>query len=230
MLTGAVVALKPLATAKSRFGDLDDGLRRRLVWAMAQDTLRALVTSVDRTVLVTAEPTATQRLADVDLPVEVVAEPSEPGGLDAAFSTGIRRLGEHGCPLVACVMADLPSLTPTAVRAVLDAARRADAPVFVRDADDLGTTVLVGDPAVVVPRFGGASAQRHRAHGAIDLVQLGRASTLVAGADLTPARHDVDDVDALRRACVVGVGLWTIEILADAAIPAGDRPGSLLAC
>ena len=230
MLTGAVVALKPLATAKSRFGDLDDGLRRSLVWAMAHDTLHALESAVDHTVLVTAEPAAPQLVRDSGLRVEVVAEPSTLVGLDAAFVTGIRRLEQRGCQLVACVMADLPTLTPTTVRVVLDAAARAGKPVFVRDADDVGTAVLAGVPSEVVPRFGGASAQRHRAYGAIDLVALGADSTVVATIDLGPARHDVDDVDALRRACCVGVGPQTRQILVYAAIPAGDRPGSLLSC
>lgn len=226
--TGAVVALKPLATAKSRFGDLEDGLRRRLVWAMALDTLQSLSTTVDHTVLVTAEPTAQQRVDDSGLDVEIVPEPNDLVGLDAAFTVGIRRLAEHGCQLVACVMADLPTLTPAAVRVVLDAARQHDAVVFVRDADDVGTSVLAGVPGQVVPRFGGASAQRHRSHGAIDLVELDSPGTHGDRDDLDPARYDVDDVDALRRAHAVGVGPQTAQILIDAAIPAGDRPGSLL--
>jgi 2-phospho-L-lactate guanylyltransferase len=226
MRTGAVVALKTLARAKSRFGDLPPALRQQLVWVMAQDTLGAVSAAVDHTILVTAESSAPTRLAEAGLSVEVLPDPAiinDP--LNAAFASGVSRLAEQGCTLVACVMADVPTLTPMIMTQVLSAAADRDQPIFVRDASGIGTTMLVGRPAVLVPRFGEASAQRHLDHGALDLVSL-----LDHPEELDRARADVDDHGALERARELGLQPKTARLVADAAIPAGDRPGSMLSC
>ena len=225
MRAGAVVTLKSLVRAKSRFGELPTRWRQQLVWAMALDTLGAVSAAVDHVVLVTAESSAPARLEEAGLSVEVLPDPpiiTDP--LNAAFASGVRRLSERGCGLVACVMADLPSLTPMIMTHVLAAAADREQPIFVRDAGGIGTTMLVGRPDLVVPRFGGASAQRHLEHGAVDLVGLiGRVG------NLDGARADVDDHAGLDRAREIGLGPETAGLV-DAAIPAGDRPGSMLSC
>lgn len=228
-----MVALKSLAQAKSRFVDLEPTQRQQLVWAMALDTMGAVAAAVDQLVLVTAEPTAATRLQQAGLGsigaggtgvgVAVLADPDEADDpLNAAFRVGVHWSIEHGCDLVACVMADLPSLTPMIMDRVLVAAAAAAQPIFIRDASGIGTTMLVGRPRQVTPRFGGPSARRHLDHGAIDLVR-----TLD---QLDRARIDVDDHQALDQAYAMGLQPETAALVAHAAIPAGSRPGSMLSC
>jgi 2-phospho-L-lactate guanylyltransferase len=99
--------------------------------------------------------------------------------LDAAVGRGVRAVREHGTSLVAAVgqveralpgvatelgvvLADLPFITPGALRAAL--ARGVKAPVMAVPAgSDGGTNMLLRRPPSVIPaRFGRASFSRHR--------------------------------------------------------------------
>lgn len=207
--TAAVVALKALSRAKSRFTEMPADLRRELAWCMALDTLTALTVAVDRVALVTDEPSAEQALLRASLTVTVIDEPpphegDSPrlDGLNRALAAGIATFAS--ATTVVAVLADLPSLRPGSVREVVAQAAGSSTPVLVPDADGVGTTMLAGAPGRLVPRFGGASAERHRHTGAVDVTGLDR---------LIDAQRDVDDVAALGSAAHLGVGSWTTGLL-----------------
>lgn len=173
---------------------------------MALDTLLALRSAVDRVVLVTDEPTAERGLAEAGLDVAVAGEPAEAVGgepLNRALASGLAIIA--GAEVGLAVLADLPALRPGSVRRVVAAAARSASPVIVPDADNIGTTMLAGRPALLVPRFGGASAARHRDAGARDVAEVSA---------LPDARADVDDQHALRTAAALGLGRWTRDLLA----------------
>lgn len=221
--TGAVVALKPLPQAKTRFAGIDPQLRQRLAWAMALDTLEAVSRATDVVVLVTAEPSAVARLAQVGLAVRVLSDPGRADDpLNSAFAAGIQSLATDGCTLVACVMADLPALNAATLTAIMNAAGAADRPVLVGDADGIGSTMIVGRPDRLRPRFGGHSADRHRGHG-IDDVQI-------TDEELGGARVDVDDQLGLSRAHAVGLGTHTGRLVHDTKILPRQAIQSTAAC
>ena len=131
------------------------------------------------------------------------------GGLNAALVHGaaILRRADPGTP-VGAVQADLPALRPSELdEAVHDAAalfasgaRRA----FCPDAQGTGTTLLLAAASTPLdPRFGARSAARHRASGAVPLVQAGPG-----------LRRDVDTGDDLCAAAELGLGPHTRAVLA----------------
>ena len=212
--TGAVVALKPVATAKSRLAPLPDALRRRLAWTMAVDTLTALADAVDQVLVVSDEPALQSRLERLGLAVTVLAEPG-PGGMNAALAYGAGQLTERGCGLVLACVGDVPALRPVSVRRVLAAAQGRPRS-HLADASGVGTTMLLAHGALL-PRFQGPSAAAHRASGAEPLTddRLGGA--------VPDARRDVDTVQDLAEAVALGVGPATRALLAaDSGRPAGD--------
>lgn len=218
--TGAVVALKGLAGAKSRFVDAGPALRRRLAWCMAVDTLTALADTVDQLVLVTAEPAIQGRLRRAGLSITVLAEPvalldnQRPTGgehsLNAALRAGIAALVGSGADRIIATVGDLPALRPASVARIL--AGVGDRPIVIPDLDDIGSTMIAGPPGSLDPQFGGASARRHRHAGAAVSPELDQ---------LVDARADVDNPAALATAFRIGLGPWTAALV--------DDQGTLLA-
>lgn len=212
----AVVPVKRLDAAKSRLA-LPPGARRELALAFAVDTVEALVRCEDvgAVVVVTADPAVAARLRRPDLRGVRMAPDPVPG-LVPAVHAGIRaatawrpRAG------VLVVPADLPCLRPADVAAVVSA------PVgpggaFVPDRAGTGTT-LAHHPrgaygVVAVPQYGPGSAARHAALGLRALVDAP-----------VRARQDVDTLDDLHDAAVLGTGAATRAALsALAGRPAGD--------
>lgn len=191
--TGAVIALKRLELAKSRFGGVPAALRERLALAMLLDTCAALAPAVDAMVVVTPVPGLAPLLAP--LGAEVLPDPGS--GLNPAYAAGAERLsGRRMGRVVACV-ADLPALRPDDVRAVL-AAAPAGARSFLADHTGAGTTMLVADGCGLAPRFEHGSAARHADSGASAL-----------GVDAPRARLDVDEPADLAAAARLGVGSAT---------------------
>lgn len=195
--TAAVVALKSATVAKSRLDVYPDPLRRRLAWAMAVDTLRALAEGLDQVLIVSRQPALASRLSRHGLDVEVLAE-TGPGDLNGALRQGADVLARAGFGGVCACVGDLPALTAEAVRAVL-AASAAHPRSFVADAAGTGTTMLISHRADLDPHFGGRSAAAHRASGAAALEVDG----------LVRARRDVDTEIDLADALRLGVGPTT---------------------
>ena len=216
----AVVALKTLPAAKSRLSSLPAPVRERLARCMAIDTLAALAPAVDQVLVVSDQPDLPAALLRADLHVRVIAEPPDPGpGGDLAHGGGsLNRALAHGDGLLraegfgavlACV-GDLPALRSTSVARVI-AASLGRPRCFLADHDGLGSTMLIARHVPLDPRYGKeivsggtiGSALRHRRSGALAL-ELG---------GLADARRDVDTLDDLRFADLLGTGPATASLL-----------------
>ena len=205
-----VVPVKPLVAAKSRLRGAADGgvgeatAHARLALALAYDTIAAVraAARVRGLIVVSSDPTVATELAAVG--VEVV--PDGPvGGLNPAYTHGtdLLRFRDPGCA-VGALQADLPALHPAELDAAIDAALAAGGRAFCADAEGTGTTFLLAAPGHdLAPRFGPASALRHRESGAraLDGAWPG-------------LRQDVDTPADLDRAAVLGLGEHTRAVLA----------------
>ena len=211
----AVVALKPVAQAKSRLGALPDPLRRRLAWTMAIDTLTALAAVVAEVLVVGDQPALASRLARAGVDARVVGEAGVPG-MNGALDRGAELLRGSGYATVLACVGDLPALRPATVRAVLAAAPQPGR-AFLPDASGVGTTMLVAHGVGLAPHFQGASAAAHEASGAVRLDddRLGTA--------VPDGRRDVDTVADLAPAVALGVGASTRALLDPATGLLGDH-------
>lgn len=180
----AVVALKSLDLAKSRFTGHDPAVRRRLALCMLADTVAALGRAVTRVAVVTSTPAMAAMVGVPDL--EVVADPGD--GLNAAFEAGAQRLRRQGFSPVLAAVGDLPGLHPRAVREIVDRCRPPGR-YFVRDHHGSGTTMLISHGRLD-PLFENGSARRHLNSGANE----------IDAARWPGARTDVDSEDDLDLA------------------------------
>ena len=229
----ALVALKPLPTAKSRLAELSDELRGRLARCMALDTIAALAAAVDEVLVITDQPDFPAALLAHGISATVLAEPaagSQPeqppaegeASLNAALAYGDQVLRAAGLPIVLACVGDLPALRATSVRRILAGAAELAADgrprSFVADHSGRGTTMVIAQVVPLDPRFGrGAgigSAERHRRSGAAP----------VAAAGIDDARWDVDTLADLGAALGLGVGRATASLVDG--VGAGDLFGS----
>lgn len=190
-----VVPAKPLSRGKSRLVGIPDEQRRALAQAFLHDTVRAAVATrgVSAVLVVTDDFRLAATLRGICAVIPDGVSDDLNGTLRlAAAETQRRWPGSR--PVAVC--ADLPALTPDALRAVLDevTVHAPTSPAFVADRMGTGTTLYTAPPEQFRPRFGGESAQRHRDAGAV---------ALSAGPQVS---HDVDDMADLGRAMVLGLG------------------------
>lgn len=150
----ALVPFRDPMSAKTRLAPtFAPEARRSLASAMFVDVVVALQhAGVERIVVLAGGPAA----AAAARAVGVDALPDPPGGgLDAACAAASRRLRADTSIVVP---ADLPTLTPADVAALLEV----DGDVVVAPTTDGGTGALLRRPAWVLPTsFGGRSAARH---------------------------------------------------------------------
>jgi len=191
-----IIPVKALPNAKSRLAAAspDDAAHARLVTAMRRDTAHAArnAATVARVLVVAdrrGDPTA-------DL---VQTLPGLNEGLSEAASFAAQRWPTDG---IAALVGDLPALHSGELAAAL--ADAADHPrAFVADAAETGTTLLTARPGVPLrPAFGRGSAARHARH----------AVAVSGGPGL---RTDVDTVEDLSQAELLGFGLSTRSVTAD---------------
>ncbi|MCI2956557.1 2-phospho-L-lactate guanylyltransferase [Agromyces atrinae] len=199
-----IVPVKRAAAGKSRFAPaVAPDLRVELARAFALDTVSAAAEAT----LVETVHVVSDEFAVSDARVRVLG--GAPDGLNPALAYGLAVVREqHPDSPVAVLLGDLPALRGDDLDAVLTAAHRHPL-AFVRDADGEGTTTLAVQPGVdYVPVFGGPSAAAHLAAGAVDI------------SDDAPsrARRDVDGVEALRDAAMLGLSISTNR-LASALVP-----------
>lgn len=196
LIWSVVIPVKVLAVAKSRLAGLADSDRRALALAMAVDTVAAAISSpiVGAVVVVSDDRAVAAEVAI--LGATTVAD--NPGaGLNGAIATG----AEHAMARwpgqgIAGLLADLPALRTEELTAALRAAS-AVPNAFVPDAAGAGTTMYTARPdSDFRPRFGARSRELHRQAGAAELNLPGIASL----------RQDVDTLDDLRSAAVIGLG------------------------
>ena len=205
-----VVPVKGGGEAKTRLR-LPADARRTLATAMALDCLDTCLATpeVALVVCVSDDPAIAAAAREIGAATVSAGRP----GLSVAIEAGLATLA--GGPS-AVLVADLPALRVEDLSRALREAASRPGPVLVADADG-GGSVLVADRDGAPPHhFGAGSAAAHRAAGA-------RALT---GA-LPGLRHDVDTLDALTAAVVLGVGPRTRAVLAEPSL-ALPRPSSEL--
>jgi len=190
-----IIPVKPALSAKSRLGRGPE-----LARALALDTVAAVVACsvVSRVVVVTAD--VGFRPPGVD-----IARERSPQGIDAAVRTGTALVvGDAVAAPRAALLGDLPSLRPEDLAAAL-ALAAPHSRAFVADRESTGTTLVTAATGMsLLTAFGPGSAAAHRGLG---LVQL----DLPVGSTVTV---DVDTVEQLDRARVLGLGPATLATLA----------------
>lgn len=218
----ALVALKPLPTAKSRLSGLPDGLRRRLARCMALDTIAALAAATDEVLVITDQPDFSASLLEHGISATVVPDPrpnARPeqtqaegeASLNAALAYGDQLLRAEGIPVVLACVGDLPALRAASVRRILASAAQLAAGghsrSYVADHSSRGTTIVIAHDVPLDPRFGSGSAvgsaERHRRSGATPVITAG----------IDDARWDVDTLADLRAVIDLGVGRITASLL-----------------
>ncbi|HTZ87228.1 MAG TPA: 2-phospho-L-lactate guanylyltransferase [Solirubrobacteraceae bacterium] len=163
MRTAAILPVKRFSAAKSRLGaSVEDALRARLAQAMVADVLNALSQSraIERTVVVTREPTLQQVTSDAD-GVTLVEDTVE-DGQSAAVALGVQHALGEGFERVLCIPGDCPALDPAELDQLLG--ESAEPVVIVPDRHGTGTNgLLLTPPDAIHPAFGPGSCERHRA-------------------------------------------------------------------
>lgn len=195
-----VVPVKRLVAAKTRLRDPagDPSGHMRLALALTLDTVAAARTArrVRTVLVVTADRAVAATLTASG--IEVADDPLV--GLNAAYDRGARLLRERDPgTAVGALQADLPALRPAELDAAITAALAGRARAFTADAEGTGTTFLLAAAGMALdPRFGGGSAARHRASGAVAL-----------DGEWPSLRCDVDTPADLSAALRLGVGAHT---------------------
>ena len=198
--------MKAADEAKSRLLPADDPHRAELAMAFLEDVLTALADAPLRARIVVTGDDRVRRIA-LAHGAHIVDDPEDGRDpLNAAVLAGAAAAGGD----VLAVTADLPSLTPTAVAAVLAAADAVPGTSFVPDAAGTGTTMLAMRTGAL-PAFGPRSRARH-AH-------AGYAPLELHGPDGPRARRDVDTAIDLWDARRLGVGEATQRVLDWTAAP-----------
>jgi 2-phospho-L-lactate/phosphoenolpyruvate guanylyltransferase len=210
MRTAVILPVKRFALAKSRLGaSVADGLRGQLARAMVADALSALAqaAAVDRTYVVTCEPSLTQIAREHGA---VLVPDDDELGQSAAVTLGVRRALADGVERVLCIPGDCPALDPYELDALLagDATGASGADgaaqvVIVPDRHGTGTNgLLLCPPDAIAPSFGPDSCSRHRelALAAGVRARVLRPPSLLldidTGADLAALRERLDASDA----------------------------------
>jgi 2-phospho-L-lactate guanylyltransferase len=206
-----VVPAKRLAVAKTRLrpltavlGDGTAAEHDALVLALLADTVTAAIACplVTEVVVVTVDTAA----ADLVRALGAGTLADEPdAGLNPALEHGARSVAGP----VAALSSDLPALRPEELAAALEAASAVPR-AFVADFQGTGTTLLTAAGVPLRPSFGPASADAHRAGGAVPL--SGIWPGLV---------RDVDTDADLRAAVALGTGPHTTALLGRL-LPAGE--------
>lgn len=196
----AVVPLRSPGDGKTRLAPaLGRDTRAALAGAMLADVVAAL-RGADVHVVVAAGGPAAAAAASA-LRADVVMDGPGVHSLDAAVEHARRHLEPLSALLV--VQADLPTLTPDDVRALLTS----PAEVVLAPTDDGGTSALLRRPAGVIPTaYGPGSARAHR--------RLAREAGLQPRVVRRPGlQRDVDVLSDLHALGIDEVGPATAAVL-----------------
>lgn len=195
-----LVPVKAPALAKSRLVGLPGYRRAVLARSFALDTLTAALAAspVVAVYAVTAD-------ADFARSAMALGARQAPDGRDLndALSSAarlVRAEWPQAMPVALC--ADLPALRPDDLSAALAMVHR-DRGGLVADAERVGSTMYAAPYDAFTPRFGSDSRRAHLAGGVEEIT-----------ADLATLRRDVDDLDDLDAARVLGLGQHSRDALA----------------
>lgn len=194
-----VVPVKPPTVGKSRLTGFDDEQRRALAQAFALDTVAVCLEMGAAGVLVTTDDAAFSARCTA-LGCATIPD-GDSNDLNSALSQAAaeaHRRWPDAAPVALC--ADLPALLAVDLD---DALCRitAGTQAFVADADGTGTTLYTASYAAFDPRFGPGSRAAHVAAGAREI-----------DGTLLTLRRDVDDLEGLRAAILLGVGHETRQL------------------
>lgn len=163
--TTVVIPAKGLDTAKSRL-QLPDDERRRVARVLLNRTVETVIHTpeVGLVLVVTSDPVLG---GDAAARGAGVVHEKAPFGLNQALAFGCDRAIEvRPFSPVACLVADLPTLEPAELAAVIDEYWFDETPLFVADHIGSGTTMLIQGPTRRLPiLFGSESARAHRSQG-----------------------------------------------------------------
>jgi len=195
-----LVPVKPPSVGKSRLVGPSPDVRRSLAAAFALDTVSVALRTpgVEAVLAVTDDATFATELVAVGaqvIPDGVTGDLNET--LRQAAAEAARRWPDL---LVVALCADLPALRTEDLAAALDQVGRGadDGPVFVADAEGIGTTLYAAPAGRFDPQLGLGSREAHLARGAREL-----------DGDWPSLRRDVDDLDSLASARALGLGHYT---------------------
>jgi 2-phospho-L-lactate guanylyltransferase len=153
--------VKRFGAAKQRLAaGIDDQRRTEVVAAMLGDVLEAIgeARSIERTIVVTSEPTAAELAAGAG--AEVLPDPDE-GGHSGAALAGVARALELGAGCVVLLPGDCPLLDPRELERLLTGMPERFVAV-VPDRHGTGTNALaLAPPDAIRPAFGEGSCARH---------------------------------------------------------------------
>jgi 2-phospho-L-lactate guanylyltransferase len=162
-MKAALVPAKSLDRAKGRLaGLLSEEERRSLALAMLEDVVGALrrVPQLDLVSVVSPDPEVLTKAEE--LGVAAIAEPPSVRGINQALQYAAAHLQEQGAETLLVVLADVPSLQPADIEAVLDALP-AGRGLVICPAARKGTSALAMRPIGLIPfRFGPDSFVLHR--------------------------------------------------------------------
>lgn len=188
-----VVPVKPPTVGKSRLTGIEADQRRALAQAFALDTVAVCVDLGAAGVLVTTDDAVfAGRCAALGCATVPDGDTNDLNTALGQAAAEARRRWPDAAPVALC--ADLPALNAADLAGAL-AGVAPGTKAFVADATGTGTTLYTSSYDRFDPRFGAGSRAAHLRAGARE----------IEGA-LTTLRHDVDNLDDLRAAILLGVG------------------------
>jgi 2-phospho-L-lactate guanylyltransferase len=202
MRATAVVPVKRFAVAKSRLAPgVEETRKPDLVAAMVADVLEAIAAArlVDRTIVVSQEPRATELAAAAG--ADLLSD-FDDAGHSAAALAGIAAAEAAGAGCVALLPGDCPLLDPRELDKMLTGVPDHYVAV-IPDRHGTGTNALVlAPPGAIEPSFGEGSRERHVAAARAAEIPYGVEELPSLGLDLdTPA-----DIVALTMRVEMGGG------------------------
>lgn len=162
-MRAALVPAKSLDLAKGRLASLlSEEERRSLALAMLEDVIDALRGARQLDLVAVVSPDAEVLAKARDLGAAAIPEPPSVRGINQALQYATATLEKQGLDTLLVVLADVPSLTPANVEAIL-AALPPQRGAVICPAARKGTSALATRPPGVIPfRFGPDSFTLHR--------------------------------------------------------------------
>jgi 2-phospho-L-lactate guanylyltransferase len=162
-MIAALVPAKALAQAKGRLAALlSDEERRRLVFAMLEDVLRALAAVPRIGLRAVVSPDADLLAQAQRLGALTIAEPIGVRGINQALSYAVGVLAGRDLDALLVFPLDVPAIVPAEVEAIIDALPAGRGVVLCPSAAR-GTSALALRPPDAIPfRFGQHSFMAHR--------------------------------------------------------------------
>ncbi len=216
MSLAAIMPLRDLASGKSRLRPiLPDAWRQALLIALARRVLDALVESgvATRVALIAPDPAIMARVSE-NRTVETLHQCDQ--GLNAALDVATQWAQSHAAEALLVLPADLPRITPAAIRMLVAGIPPAPAVCLASDQIGDGTNALLVAPPGSMPWcFGAASFARH----STEARQRGLA---LATCDLPEFACDLDTPADLRDLALHwsgAVDLWRATQAIDPTFP-----------